>query len=90
MIKIDIEGFEYFAFMGGKQLLQGPNAPDILFEFVYWAEEKANLQKGSAQQVLLNWGYTLYNLVPGKQPMRLNNILTSGGAQILATRNPRW
>ena len=32
-IKIDIEGYEYFAFKGAKKTLSHINAPDIIFEF---------------------------------------------------------
>lgn len=34
MIKVDVEGFEYFVFKGGESVLRKCNAPDILFEFV--------------------------------------------------------
>ena len=37
-IKIDIEGYEYFAFKGAEKTLRHANAPDILFEFLDCAE----------------------------------------------------
>jgi len=60
VIKIDIEGFEYFAFKGGERLLNSGNAPLILFEFVSWAERHAGIKPGDAQRLLKSWGYMLY------------------------------
>jgi FkbM family methyltransferase len=37
-IKIDVEGYEYTVFKGGKELLSQDDAPDIFLEFVDWAE----------------------------------------------------
>lgn len=88
MIKIDIEGFEYFAFLGGSKLLQSANAPDIVFEFVDWAEERANLQKGSAQEILIKWGYKLYNMEAGNRLQPLQQVMTSGSALLFATKRP--
>ena len=58
-VKIDIEGFEYFAFQGGKNLFSAEDGPDIIFEFVDWAEELAGVAKGSAQKILRQFGYQL-------------------------------
>ena len=41
LIKVDVEGFEYFVFKGGEDALNKPDAPDILFEFVDWAERQS-------------------------------------------------
>lgn len=85
MIKIDIEGFEYFAFMGGNKLLQSDHAPDIIFEFVDWAEEKANLSKGSAQELLLKYGYHLYSINKGViKPLK--GIFYKGGKELFASK----
>jgi FkbM family methyltransferase len=85
MIKIDIEGFEYFAFQGGSKLLQSPDAPDIVFEFVDWAEERANLARGSAQELLLKYGYQLYSMNKGViKPLK--GIFNSGGAELFASK----
>ena len=40
LIKVDVEGFEYFVFKGGCVPLEKESAPDILFEFVDWAEKQ--------------------------------------------------
>lgn len=74
-IKVDIEGFEYFAFRGGVQLLKKENAPDILFEFIASSEKAADhLEPGDAQSILMSYGYRLYTiesaqLVPMVKPM---------------------
>lgn len=39
-IKIDVEGFASLAFYGGEKFLRSSIAPDILFEFVDWAESQ--------------------------------------------------
>ncbi|HYJ37262.1 MAG TPA: FkbM family methyltransferase, partial [Chitinophagaceae bacterium] len=85
MIKIDIEGFEYFAFKGGSMLLQSDQAPDIIFEFVDWAEEQSKLEKGSAQMLLQEWGYKLF-LMDGKNLGPLKNAITHGGGMIFASK----
>jgi FkbM family methyltransferase len=84
-IKIDIEGFEYFAFLGAQKLLSANQAPDILFEFADFAEKNSGLQPGSAQQLLLDWGYRLY-LLNKKELVPLNGKLTSGFHLIYATK----
>src|SRR5258706_3570244 len=61
IIKIDIQGFEYYAFKGAWHLLQSPDAPDILFEFEDWAEgEASGLKAGFAQSLLKEYGYDIY------------------------------
>ena len=39
LIKIDIEGYELFALKGLRSVLNSKNAPDIIFEFIDYAEE---------------------------------------------------
>ncbi|HMO61650.1 MAG TPA: FkbM family methyltransferase [Ferruginibacter sp.] len=86
-IKVDIEGYEYYAFSGAQRLLYGENAPDILFEFVDWAENAAaGLKTGAAQQLLLEYGYTLYRLHDGDLQNMKGTVLTTGYAMIFATK----
>jgi FkbM family methyltransferase len=59
-IKIDVEGYEYYVFKGGAETLTPSDAPDILFEFVDWAEERAHVSKGKAQEILMSYGYKIY------------------------------
>jgi FkbM family methyltransferase len=84
-IKIDIEGFEYFAFKGAEKLLSSPNAPDILFEFVDWAEMKAGLETGHAQRYLIEKGYQLYIPVKG-QLKSCEKVVTKGTEMLFATK----
>ena len=85
-IKVDVEGFEALAFRGGGRLLSRPEAPDILFEFVDWAEELAGEKPGNAQLLLLNYGYDLYLFEHGKIGDRLETPLIKGGYLIFATK----
>jgi FkbM family methyltransferase len=85
MIKIDIEGFEYFAFKGGVELLKSVDAPEIIFEFVDWAEERANLKMGTAQEFLQQLGFKLY-LMEGKDLKAIEKPITTGGSLIFATK----
>ncbi|RYE58774.1 MAG: FkbM family methyltransferase [Sphingobacteriales bacterium] len=86
LIKADVEGFEYFVFKGGEALLTAQDAPDILFEFVDWAEERAqDLKPGDAQRLLLDFGFNLFTFEKGKF-QRLDGVLTSGAANIFASK----
>jgi FkbM family methyltransferase len=90
-IKIDIEGYEYFAFNGGQQHLSSPDAPDILFEYIDWAERQArNLALGSAQELLMKFGYKIYEFKHGRiSGPALTNVITKGGWNMLfATKKP--
>jgi FkbM family methyltransferase len=87
-IKIDVEGYEYFVFKGGAELLQSPQAPDILLEFVDWAEANAGAGIGSSQQILLDYGYSIYKFENGWQKNQLiSTPLTSGASMLFATKN---
>lgn len=86
-IKVDIEGFEYYAFKGAKKLLNKPDAPGILFEFSRRAEEHANLKAGSAQQLLFDYGYQLFTLTADNKRNSLLVPQTTRNAMIFATKN---
>lgn len=86
VIKVDVEGFEYFVFQGGSEFLEKPNAPVIFFEFVDWAEELADgLKPGMAQKLLIEMGYELF-LIEGGRLEKINGYLTSGSFNILAKK----
>lgn len=86
-LKVDVEGFEHFVFKGALNLLKSDNPPDIVFEFVDWAEGCAmNLLPGSAQQLLLDLGYDLFQL-KGNEIIKLNGIMTKGSANLFASQN---
>jgi FkbM family methyltransferase len=87
LIKVDIEGFEYFAFKGGEKLLKENNAPDILFEFIATAEKGAlNLEPGDAQSLLLKYGYKLF-VMNNNQFIPLLKPMNDHYAMIFATKN---
>lgn len=86
-IKADIEGYEFYAFKGAVNLLSQLDSPDILFEFVDWAENAAiNLQAGAAQELLLKYGYSLFKLDSKCRLTPLKEVLRSGSAMIFATK----
>ena len=87
LIKIDIEGFEYLAFKGGAKLFNTANAPDIIFEFVDWAEEQAQIcAVGEAQQILLSYGYHLFSINKKKEFVPLNQVMLNGASMLFATK----
>lgn len=79
-MKVDVQGYELYVFMGMKQLLLNKKVNNIIFEFEYWAEEWAGLEKGAAQKYLSALGYDLFDL-SGK---KLKAILTEGKTMIWA------
>jgi len=86
-IKIDIEGYEYFVFKGGSHTLKGDPAPDILFEFLGWAEGLVpGIQAGHAQALLLEYGYRLYSVEQGNKLKPVNGYLKKGEAMLFATK----
>ena len=87
MIKIDIEGFEYYAFLGGKALLSQQDAPDILFEFVDWAENSCpGIKAGAAQRLLFSYGYHLHIFEDGVVKKRIFEPLLEGAYMFFATK----
>jgi FkbM family methyltransferase len=88
VIKIDIEGYEYFAFKGAISILSGDAAPTILFEFVDWAEQHAGLQPGDAQRLLIELGYDLYLFQETGQLTKLDKVLTEGCEILIASKRP--
>jgi len=85
VIKVDVEGFEYFVFKGAKELLSKTNGPMIYFEFADWAEKNAGLTPGAAQEILLDYGYTLY-LVENNRRKKIEGFLKKGFFNILAVK----
>ena len=79
-MKIDVQGFELYVFKGMRQLLLNKKVDNILFEFEYWAEEDAGLERGAAQKYVLSMGYELFE-ISGK---KLTGVITRGRAMIWA------
>lgn len=88
LIKIDIEGFEYLAFKGGAKLFNAENAPDIIFEFVDWAEAQAQIcAVGGAQQILLSYGYHLFSIDKKNKFFPVNEVMFKGASMLFATKS---
>lgn len=86
IIKIDIQGFEYYAFKGACHLLRSPDAPDILFEFEDWAEREASgLKAGFAQSLLKEYGYDIYSFEKGRL-VRQEEIIVTGTHMLYASK----
>lgn len=86
-IKIDIQGFEYFAFKGASQLLLRADAPDILFEFEDWAEKDApGLKVGAAQNLLREYGYDIYLLDDSGYLRQQSETVITGTHMFYATK----
>jgi FkbM family methyltransferase len=87
LIKVDVEGYEYNVFKGGGNLLSSHEAPDIIFEFVDWAENLAHgINIGDSQRILKGYGYTIFdfdNLKGGPLP----EIVTKGMRNLYATKS---
>lgn len=90
VIKIDVEGYEYYAFKGAEQLLLGNTAPIIIFEFVDWAEDQAEgIKSGMAQKLLIDYGYKLFSIEKDKAGYKLiktDKIIYEGTKMFLATK----
>jgi len=86
-IKIDVEGYEYYAFKGAEKLLKGNDAPPILFEFADWAENLANGRRaGDAQQFLKECGYNLFIFNDDQTLTPVNGILAEGNYMLFAKK----
>jgi FkbM family methyltransferase len=86
-IKIDVEGYEYYVFKGGAITLTSQQAPDILFEFVDWAEERAHINKGKAQEILMSYGYKIYQVHENRPHMKaISEPVTTGSCMFYATK----
>jgi FkbM family methyltransferase len=89
-IKVDIEGYEYLAFKGGSAFLSSPEAPDILFEFVDWAEGSiAEIKVGEAQKLLKAYGYNIFLFDNGKISKKLDTEILTGSCMLYATKKMR-
>ena len=76
-----------FLLGGGGMILSHENAPDILFEFLDWAENSAlNTKAGDSQKLLMQMGYKLFNVDNISNPIMINEPLTKGYIMILATK----
>ena len=88
LLKVDIEGYEYFAFKGAAELLTSTAAPPIIFEFEDWAEGRIkDLQPGDAQRLLLEYGYSLFRIEKNKKLKPIGSPITKGSVMILAKKD---
>jgi FkbM family methyltransferase len=89
LIKIDVEGFEYAVFLGGSELLKREDSPDILFEFVDWAENSAfSNGAGLAQSLLFEYGYKLYFFGSKGPAEEITHPVKNGSYLFFASKRP--
>lgn len=89
VLKIDVEGFEAAAFRGARALLQREARPVIVFEFVDWAERRSGANCADAQRLLLDAEYELHLVDRRGQLQPLEDVMTIGGANIVAIPSNR-
>jgi FkbM family methyltransferase len=87
-LKVDVEGYESKVFEGASRLLRGKEAPLICFEFMDWAERRAEgINVGDSQRVLKGFGYDIWKItdyMKGKKP--LDNIIEKGCFDLVALK----
>jgi FkbM family methyltransferase len=87
VIKVDIEGYEYYGFKGAENLLTSAGAPSIVFEFDSWAEKRTpGLKPGMAQQLLLDYGYALYTIEADNKKKQIQTPITTGFTMLWAEK----
>jgi len=84
VLKMDVQGWEYFVLKGAEKMIREKRIAHILFEFEWWAEKNADLELGAAQQFLLDQGYELQTL----DGRKIDEPLTEGSL-ILHARSGR-
>ena len=85
-IKIDIEGYEYFAFQGASQLLNDVSAPDILFEFADWAQRSAGVDPAAEQKYLRACGYGIFKWDYRQMKWKATQDVMEGFEMLLASK----
>jgi FkbM family methyltransferase len=87
LVKIDVEGYEYHVFRGASALLGRDDAPDIIFEFVDWAEAAAGSAGiGAAQRILREMGYRIFIFGENGVEEEVQGILEKGFLMLFATK----
>ena len=87
LLKIDVEGYEYHVFKGATEILGRPDAPDIIFEFVDWAEDSAKgAHIGSSQKILRGMGYRIFYFKDRGVMEEVTGILEKGFFMLFATK----
>ena len=70
LLKMDIEGGEYDALLGARQLLQEQAIGCIFLEMAEWAAQRSGHSTGAIEELLASAGYRLYGLGPrGLEPV---------------------
>lgn len=81
-----MEGFESQAFREGRKLLGANQGPDILFEFVDWAEAASGVSPGEAQAVLMSCGYSVHVLHNNSLSNAITTPVSKGAFMLYGTK----
>lgn len=85
VMKLDIEGAEFKALQGAREVLCSAHPPVVIFEFMDWAEARiAGQAAGDAQRLLMDLGYRLEVL--GEDGSCLQAPLVAGGAMLVGRK----
>lgn len=82
-IKIDVEGYEYLVLRSMINFLKRQSSSMILFEFGDWSEEAAGFKIGSAQDLLSQIDYRLFDFSTQKE---ITKTLQNACAMIIAIK----
>ena len=64
--------------------------PDIIFEFVDWAEDAANgISAGAAQQILKDYGYQIFYFNNKTKMVSVKDIIKKGFFMLYASKKSR-
>ena len=67
LMKIDIEGWEYYMLQGAQATFQRADAPDLLVEFTEVNARAAGVSGAAVYDLLLTLGYQLYRIAPNQK-----------------------
>ena len=88
VLKVDVEGWEYFVLEGAKKILGGHPSPTVIFEFNDWSESGVgSIEVGDAQRFLISLGYSIWTLGNYLSGLPENeHVLETGSDMLIAKR----
>jgi FkbM family methyltransferase len=69
LMKIDIEGWEFYMLQGAQVTLRRADAPDLLVEFTEVNANAAGVTGAAVYELLETFGYRLYRIVPKQKSL---------------------
>ena len=87
LIKIDIEGWEFYMLNGAQATLIQPDAPDLLVEFTEVNTKAAGVTGVEVYELLITFGYQLYRIDSTRKTMRPAIAQSYEWENLLATKD---